>query len=135
MRKVPTRCRLILSKNSSFCRRPNRLFPWRAIQRPKSQAFWQFACQPRDSIGAYLTSLDSLPQVKFWIRHVARHPQSFWLPTASAEFYPDFVAQLDDGRFFVVEYKGALLAGADVDDTDEKRAIGRLWESRSGCSS
>lgn len=36
------------------------------------------------------------------------------------------------GRFFVVEYKGALLAGAGVDDTNEKRAIGRLWESRSG---
>jgi type III restriction enzyme len=42
------------------------------------------------------------------------------------------VAQLNDGRFFVVEYKGALLAGAGVDDTNEKRAIGRLWEGRSG---
>lgn len=77
-------------------------------------------------------ALDSLPQVKFWIRNVARHPQSFWLPTASDKFYPDFVALLNDGRFFVVEYKGALLAGAGVDDTNEKRAIGRLWESRSG---
>jgi type III restriction enzyme len=77
-------------------------------------------------------ALDSLPQVKFWIRNVARHPQSFWLPTASDKFYPDFVAQLTDGGFFVVEYKGALLAGAGVDDTNEKRAIGRLWESRSG---
>lgn len=76
-------------------------------------------------------ALDSLPQVKFWIRNVARHPRSFWLPTASDKFYPDFVAQLNDGRFFVVEYKGALLAGAGVDDTNEKRAIGRLWESRS----
>jgi type III restriction enzyme len=74
-------------------------------------------------------ALDSLPQVKFWIRNVARHPQSFWLPTASDKFYPDFVAQLNDGRVFVVEYKGALLAGAD--DTNEKRAIGRLWENRS----
>lgn len=77
-------------------------------------------------------ALDSLPQVKFWIRNVSRHPQSFWFPTASDKFYPDFVAQLSDGRFFVVEYKGALLAGAGVDDTNEKRAIGRLWESRSG---
>lgn len=77
-------------------------------------------------------ALDSLPQVKFWIRNVARHPQSLWLPTASDKFYPDFVALLNDGRFFVVEYKGALLAGAGVDDTNEKRAIGRLWESRSG---
>ncbi len=77
-------------------------------------------------------ALDSLPQVKFWIRNVARHPQSFWLPTASDKFYPDFVALLNDERFIVVEYKGALLAGTGVDDTNEKRAIGRLWESRSG---
>jgi type III restriction enzyme len=76
-------------------------------------------------------ALESLPQVKFWIRNVSRHPQSFWFPTASDKFYPDFVAQLTDGRLFVVEYKGALLAGAGVDDTNEKRAIGRLWESRS----
>jgi type III restriction enzyme len=48
------------------------------------------------------------------------------------KFYPDFVALLNEGRFFVVEYKGALLAGAGVDDTNEKRAVGRLWESRSG---
>jgi type III restriction enzyme len=46
-------------------------------------------------------------------------------------FYPDFVGQLTDGRLFVVEYKGALLAGAGVHDTNEKRTIGRLWESRS----
>lgn len=77
-------------------------------------------------------ALDSLPQVKFWNRNVARHPQSFWLPTASDKFYPDFVAQLSDGRFFVVEYKGALLAGASVDDTNEKRAIGRLWDRSGG---
>jgi type III restriction enzyme len=77
-------------------------------------------------------ALDSLPQVKFWIRNVARDPQSFWLPTASDKFYPDFVAELNDGRLFVVEYKGALLAGAGIDDTNEKRAIGRLWEQRSG---
>jgi hypothetical protein len=43
-------------------------------------------------------ALDSLPQVTFRIRNVARDPQSFWLPTASDKFYPDFVAQLNDGR-------------------------------------
>jgi type III restriction enzyme len=74
-------------------------------------------------------ALDSLPEVKFWIRNVPKHPSSFWLPTASGRFYPDFVAQLNDGRLFVVEYKGALLAGAD--DTNEKRAVGRLWEAHS----
>jgi type III restriction enzyme len=73
--------------------------------------------------------LDSLAPVRFWVRNVARHPESFWLPTATDKFYPDFVAQLNDGRLFVVEYKGALTA--EGSDTDEKRAIGRLWESKS----
>lgn len=75
-------------------------------------------------------TIDSLSQVKYWIRNVARHPNSFWLPTASDKFYPDFVALLEDGRLLVVEYKGAHLAeGAD---TAEKRSIGQLWEKKSG---
>ena len=49
--------------------------------------------------------IDSLPQVTYWIRNVARHPESFWLPTATDKFYPDFVARLADGRLLVVEYK------------------------------
>lgn len=76
-------------------------------------------------------AIDSLPGVKFWLRNVAKHPASFSLPTASDKFYPDFVAMLSDGRLAVIEYKGALLAGAGVDDTNEKRAVGRLWEQRS----
>ncbi len=77
-------------------------------------------------------AIDSLPQVQFWIRNVSRHPASFWLPTATDKFYPDFVARLTDGRLLIVEYKGALLAGPGVDDTNEKRAVGRLWETHSG---
>lgn len=74
--------------------------------------------------------LDSLPEVKHWIRNVPKHPAAFWLPTASGKFYPDFVAELTDGRIFVVEYKGAHLT--DAADTDEKRAIAALWEKASG---
>lgn len=75
-------------------------------------------------------AVDSLPGLKFWIRNVARHPNSFWLPTATDKFYPDFVAQLEDGRLLVVEYKGGLTA--EGSDTDEKRTIGQLWEQKSG---
>jgi type III restriction enzyme len=74
-------------------------------------------------------ALDSLPGLRFWIRNVARHPGSFWLPTATDRFYPDFVAQLEDDRLLVVEYKGALTA--DSADTAEKRTIGALWERAS----
>ena len=75
-------------------------------------------------------ALDRLPGLKYWIRNVARHPASFWLPTAAGRFYPDFVARLDDGRRLVVEYKGGLTA--EGSDTDEKRAVGALWERKSG---
>ena len=74
-------------------------------------------------------ALDSLPGVKYWIRNVARHPASFWLPTATDKFYPDFVSLLNDGRLLVVEYKGAHIA--DGTDAAEKRTIGELWEHKS----
>ena len=75
-------------------------------------------------------AIDSLPEVKYWIRNVARHPASFWLPTAAGRFYPDFVALLNDDRLLVVEYKGAHIA--EGPDTAEKRTIGALWERVSG---
>ena len=70
--------------------------------------------------------INILPQVTYWIRNVARHPASFWLPTATDRFYPDFVARLADGRLLAVEYKGAHLA--EGSDTAEKRTIGALWQ-------
>ena len=74
-------------------------------------------------------TIDSLADVEFWLRNVARHPKSFWLPTATDKFYPDFVARLKDGRLVVVEYKGAHIA--EGSDTAEKRTIGALWERES----
>ncbi len=75
-------------------------------------------------------AIESLSEVKFWLRNVARHPRSFRLPTATDNFYPDFVGELADGCRFVVEYKGAQ--GADTADTNEKRTVGALWEKASG---
>lgn len=74
-------------------------------------------------------TIDSLPNVKYWIRNIAKHSASFWLPTTSGKFYPDFVAKLEDGRLLIVEYKGAHLAQGG--DTAQKRAIGELWERKS----
>lgn len=74
-------------------------------------------------------AIDSNPSVKYWIRNVAKHPNSFWLPTSTDKFYPDFVAMLKDGRILVVEYKGKHLI--DNADTREKKQIGDLWQSKS----
>jgi type III restriction enzyme len=75
-------------------------------------------------------TLDLFPAVKRWVRNLERQPAaSFWLPTATDKFYPDFVAELADGRLLVVEYKGGLTA--QTRDTDEKRLIGEKWEEKS----
>ena len=74
--------------------------------------------------------IDAMPQVKFWLRNLARKPFSFRLQTSTDWFYPDFICQLADGRVLVVEYKGKFLY--DNIDSAEKRAIGAVWASRSG---
>jgi type III restriction enzyme len=71
--------------------------------------------------------LDSIGEVEFWVRNVAKHPDAFWFPLAGGRTYPDFVAKLKDGRLLVVEYKGAHL----VADSLEKQTVGHLWQQAS----
>jgi len=73
--------------------------------------------------------LDSLPEVEFWVRNIARKATSFRLQTSTDWFYPDFVCQLVDGRTLAVEYKGKDRFTAV--DAEEKRSVGAVWESRS----
>ena len=74
--------------------------------------------------------LDSLPEVRFWVRNLERKPSfAFWLQTSTDKFYPDFVCELNDGRYLVVEYKGEDRWSND--DSKEKRNLGGLWEERS----
>ena len=73
--------------------------------------------------------IDLLPKVKYWVRNIDNHPNSFRLPTSTDYFYPDFVAELDDGRIYVIEYKGAVYYSND--DSKEKNNIGNLWQEKS----
>lgn len=74
--------------------------------------------------------IDNLPEVKFWVRNIERREShSFWLQTTTDKFYPDFVCLLNDGRYLVVEYKGA--DRWTNEDSQEKRSLGELWEKRS----
>jgi type III restriction enzyme len=74
-------------------------------------------------------TIDSLPEVQYWLRNVSQHKNSFWLPTSTDKFYPDFVVKLNDERTLIVEYKGAHLVNND--DTKEKNMIGEFWEKQS----
>ncbi|MBN1973831.1 MAG: DEAD/DEAH box helicase family protein [Sedimentisphaerales bacterium] len=73
--------------------------------------------------------IDELEEVEYWVRNLEREDYSFWLPTSTDKFYPDFVVQLRDNRILVVEYKGADRWSDD--DSREKRLIGDIWEKRS----
>jgi type III restriction enzyme len=74
--------------------------------------------------------LDRLDVVKRWVRNLERQPEaSFWLPTSTDRFYPDFVAELEDGRLFAMEYKGGDRYSND--DSKEKRDIGMVWAAAS----
>jgi len=74
--------------------------------------------------------LDSLPQVHYWVRNLERNVYSFWLPIPIGRFYPDFVALLTDGRFLVVESKGA--PSVHTADTKIKKIVGEKWAAKSG---
>ena len=75
--------------------------------------------------------IDSHAKVKHWVRNIERQPKfSFWLPTATDYFYPDFVTELVDGRVLAVEYKGEPYKTND--DSREKSQVGYQWEKSSG---
>jgi type III restriction enzyme len=74
--------------------------------------------------------IDSLEEVKCWVRNSESTGDSFFLPTSTDNFYPDFVVLLNDGRILVVEYKGEHLLSND--DSKEKQEIGQLWQDKSG---
>lgn len=73
--------------------------------------------------------IDIMPEVKYWVRNIEHHPMAFNLPTSTDKFYPDFVALLNDGRLYAIEYKGADRISND--DSKEKDNIGKLWAEKS----
>jgi type III restriction enzyme len=76
-------------------------------------------------------AIDDHSMVRWWVRNVDRTPWSYWLPTSADRFYPDFIAELVDGRKLVIEYKGE--DRTDNADSQEKRNIGaRLQEVSDG---
>lgn len=75
-------------------------------------------------------AIDDHPKIKHWVRNVDRTAWSYALPTSTDLFYPDFVAELVDGRKLVIEYKGA--DRTDNADSREKRNIGQRLQEVSG---
>lgn len=80
-----------------------------------------------DSIEEYEVALyiDKMPNVTTWIRNIDSDPiNSFWLPTATGKFYPDFIINFDNGKTVVAEYKGKVYI-PQYELT--KKPIGDVW--------
>lgn len=73
--------------------------------------------------------LDTHQKIKHWVRNLVTAPCGFSLTTSKGRFFPDFVAELLDGRVAVVEYKGAHLLNDPYEI--EKRQVGELWARKS----
>jgi type III restriction enzyme len=74
--------------------------------------------------------IDMHPKVKHWVKNLPQRENSaFRLPLAKGWFYPDFVAELNDGRLLVVEYKGDVYKTNN--DSREKNIVGELWAKKS----
>lgn len=71
-------------------------------------------------------AIDLHKNVKHWVRNIPQQRlTSFWLPTSSDYFYPDFVVELHNGTIALIEYKGAPYKSND--DSREKNLVGELW--------
>ncbi len=73
--------------------------------------------------------LDSLHNVLWWFRNPEMSGIYIqgWL---KGKFYPDFIVKTKRGKYFVLEYKGGHLVGAE--DAEYKEKIGRKWQELAG---
>jgi type III restriction enzyme len=71
-------------------------------------------------------AIDRNHEIQRWVRNVPASGM-FRLPLANGFFYPDFAAELRDGRILAIEYKGAHL----IEHEAPKRVVGELWEKQS----
>ena len=77
--------------------------------------------------------IDDHPNVKRWIRNLTHESAGgFSLPLSPGRFFPDFIAELLDGRTVIVEYKNSKFA--QTAEEGHKKTVGELWAARSGGS-
>lgn len=70
--------------------------------------------------------LDSLPNIKFWIRNREKKDPFYingWKPN---KFYPDFIVVTNKGNILAVEWKGGDRISNE--DTEYKVEIAKVWE-------
>jgi type III restriction enzyme len=125
----------IIPANDAFTFHPHSYYPAHFYEggfgmplfRPQKHYYARIASfDNREELEAAM-AIDALPSVKHWVRNIVGGPNSYSIPYSGGNFYPDFVAELVDGRRFVIEHKGRM------DDNDkEKDNVGRRFAEKSG---
>ena len=70
--------------------------------------------------------LDTLPNIKFWVRNRERKDPLYLQGWQPDKFYPDFVAVTDKGNILAIEWKGEHLISNE--DTAYKVELAKEWE-------
>jgi len=70
--------------------------------------------------------LETLPNIKFWIRNRAKSDPFYLQGWQRDKFYPDFVALTNKENILVLEWKGEHLLSNE--DTKYKEEIAKTWE-------
>jgi len=80
----------------------------------------------RDEESQCAKRIDDHPNVKRWVRNLTHESAGgFSLPLSPGRFFPDYIAELCDGRIAIIEYKGGHLAKSP--EEMHKVTIGVLW--------
>ena len=70
--------------------------------------------------------LDSLPNIKFWIRNREKKDPFYLQGWRRNKFYPDFIALTNNGNVLALEWKGEDRVSNE--DTQYKEQIANVWE-------
>lgn len=70
--------------------------------------------------------LDTLPNIKFWIRSREKKDPFYLQGWQKNKFYPDFIALTNKGNILALEWKGEHLL--DAPDIEYKEKIAKIWE-------
>lgn len=71
--------------------------------------------------------LDTLPNIKFWIRNREKQDPFYIQGWKTGKFYPDFIAVTKRGNIIALEWKGEDRVSNE--DTEYKVEIGKIWEN------
>lgn len=71
--------------------------------------------------------LETLPNIKFWIRNREKKDPFFIQGWKKNKFYPDFIAVTKKNNIVALEWKGEHLMTNE--ETQYKEEIGKIWES------